>query len=56
MVKISEEYLDKYVTHLKMVYWEWKVENAGWLDKTEKMMDNIEGKKEEADIPSRCIS
>ncbi len=48
-VKITEEYLDKYVAHLKMVYSEWEVENTEWLDKTEKVIDGIVGVIEEAD-------
>ncbi len=48
-VKITEEYIDKYVAHLKMVYSEWEVENTEWLDKTEKMIDKVVGELEEAD-------
>ncbi len=48
-VKITEEYLDKYIAHLKMVYIEWEVENTEWLDKTEKMIDKVVGELEEAD-------
>ncbi len=48
-VKITEEYLDKYIAHLKMVYSEWEVENAEWLDKTEKVIDKVVGEIEDAD-------
>ena len=48
-MKITEEYIDKYVAHLKMVYSEWEVENSEWLDKTEKVIDEIVGVIEEAD-------
>ena len=48
-MKITEEYIDKYVAHLKMVYSEWEVENTEWLDKTEKVIDGIVGVIEEAD-------
>ncbi len=48
-VKITEEYLDKYIAHLKMVYSEWEAENAEWLDKTEKVIEKVVGELEDAD-------
>jgi hypothetical protein len=46
---MTEKYLDNYIKHLKLVYSEWEVENAVWLNKTEKIIDELSDELEEID-------
>ena len=47
---MTGKYLDKYVTHMKLVYSEWELKNAGWLDKTEKVIEKVVCEMEDEDI------